>query len=1084
MRDIQRAFHHVRSVLRDVGSRLRPGAAELDLLSVRALIGYALMQLFRRDLAPLAGHTINPAFEACRAAERALRRIESLSPDVPGHPQVMFIARVTVALARNSLGDTLTARELLQQARAFDPHRADSHPVFIYASALVAPDKRTRLGLFRRAVELSPRFEVAQFQLAMEMEELWRSRDVLEKSVAALVLQEYYKLLQINPGNLAGWANSGYISWLLESDDCLSQARTYFEQGLRFKRIKREIFASELDYGLARIYAERGEIVKAYEHYISSITALFSRESDLTDFRSYFFNSITPAIQERVERYCGRVVAQLRAQQRHECAARGGSVPKSRIRNSVHAFVLNDLGEAYLYGNHLDKAVKVFRRAIRRNPDYALPYHNLGQLGDGWSDQPQVEYLKRVRELQPRWPTGQLMLARYYASKAPDALSEAAQAVTVGSRIEKIKSELGSLDEASRRQYDQETQAAISLGASVPQGIVPSFSSEQREDLEEELEKLEKQLAEHQRNTAEKTKDAKTYREDAHKLAGSLLPHQWLWDTGELGPHRLADPILKSELKWEREFNDLHVQALYAWTLRFVYDPQETSCALQFLDHIREHYWPADPELLSQWLRLKLEGGDLDCVKKKEYASNVLSVNPAVVTKLPRLGELGFDDNDQIILLKRAIEFGPENTDVSVLRERLANVYQNVASAQNDPYEAAGWYRKAAEIDPTNARGQSALATKLEEAAGGQELATLEEALAAAVKAAEIAPRSTNYAEQVERLRRKRASLQRHEQICQEIEDRFGADAKNLGVVERPMLVEYSDDLADLFKPKAATDEENTRNEALKMLSDGLFYELGVRFPSPDFRRLWDSTEKNRYQIRLWGIPIAAGELRTDRWLFNAPPSTLKNHGVAAENAINPANGILCSWVGLADLEKAQRYADQQHIYYWKPFEYVVLHLAGVFRNNALDFLRVDDVVRLLSYWGLEEEGVQLQRDGLLLELTNALRALVADQFRILYPEATIRAFREAYAPGKSLTEVVERMRGHPEIRKQSSYFRSDQKWPLFRVGPNFEAVIENGLRIGKGMVLALEPEMTQDLLKTVRQFVSGLVPNCINERI
>jgi flagellar biosynthesis protein FlhA len=201
--------------------------------------------------------------------------------------------------------------------------------------------------------------------------------------------------------------------------------------------------------------------------------------------------------------------------------------------------------------------------------------------------------------------------------------------------------------------------------------------------------------------------------------------------------------------------------------------------------------------------------------------------------------------------------------------------------------------------------------------------------------------------------------------------------------------------------------------------------------------------------------------------------------GLAAEEAINPANGNKCSWIRSSDLKAAKEYADKHGVSYWRPFEYVVLHVASVFRYNALEFLRVDDVMRvMMSNWGLQELGVQVRGDGLLLELTQTLRALVADQFRVFYPESMVRAFRENYASAESLTMVVERMRTHPEVRKQNTYFQWAGESQLIRVGPRFEAAIEEGLRIGQGVVLALDPNIIQELLTTVKKFTAGLDNN------
>jgi tetratricopeptide (TPR) repeat protein len=383
------AIHLKCAAFRRLLSRISPRVAELDVLGARALIGYARMRLFRRPLASLAGKSSNPIFDTRPIVERALACLMSLGRDVPGCAQNLYEAQVTLALVLYSLGDFVAARNVLEQARGSDPQRAEDEPVFLYARSLVTSHRVTKMGLLRRAVELSPRFEVAQFELALEMERQWRSRarlrDEFEENVADLVLQEYHKLLQINPGNIAGWANSGYIAWLLGSKNRMQQALEYYEQGLRFKELKQELFVSELDYGLVRIYAERGDFVKAYEHYESAVSALLSREVDLADFRDYFFGPMALATRMRFERYYTQLVWHFRKQLYKDLVLRCKSSRQHvRIRASIHAFVLNDLGEAYsAFFGEKGKAVKAWLAAFRCNPEYVLPCHNLGVWGAG-----------------------------------------------------------------------------------------------------------------------------------------------------------------------------------------------------------------------------------------------------------------------------------------------------------------------------------------------------------------------------------------------------------------------------------------------------------------------------------------------------------------------------------------------------------------------------------------------------------------------------------------------------------------------------------------------------------------------------
>ena len=559
----------------------------------------------------------------------------------------------------------------------------------------------------------------------------------------------------------------------------------------------------------------------------------------------------------------------------------------------------------------------------------------------------------------------------------------------------------------------------------------------------------------HSAKAQEKEELAKAYREEARELAKELLPHHWLWEHGELDA-RLRDPVLKSELRWERELTDIHVEALYAWTLCLVHDDGETQRAIELLDHLRQHFWPASAELLGRLLKLKLRDTDQDSaakVAKNTYASEVFQTNPGLACTFP-LSHLNFDERKRVTILVRGIELAPDEESRRDLRRQLAELYDTIAASKDKALDAATYYRRALEVDPDNAKRQSAFAAKWEEVAGGRNQTLgepkvaaktkplLERALAAASRAVELEPQSADFVNQLVRLRamceHRTASGDRREvreQSPRALCSRAPRAGRILGNLE------------DVFRPPTGSEEVKARDKRLAMLSDGLFYELGVRFPSIEFRCSSDTGETNYYHILVWGIPLVGGELRKDRWFFGASPATLQGAGIAAESAINPANGNIGGWVSDSSLEKARAYADELGIHYWRPFEYVVLHLAAVFRVNALDFLRVDDVLRLLEKGYLSEESAQMRRDGSCLELTNVLRTLLADQFRVLEQHKTLPAFGEARAGGGTLTDVVERMRRHPLLRKQGSYFRWDRRFPLMRLGPNFEATIEQGLK-------------------------------------
>ena len=417
-----------------------PRLGSVELMVARAEIGYANTRLYRRALAGLSGQRLNPIFDARPVAENAVKRLEQLGKDVPGRNSALFDGLVTLANAYASLGSIEKAGPQLEDAQQRDPARAEQDARFLYVKGRLVT--RQPAQFFLRAIELEPTFEVAQFELALAVERMWRRRRELEPNVADMIGEEYERVLTLNPGNIAAWASLGYMQWLLaeqgdekEREARLDRAEQYLERGREYKEIKRETFVAELDYGLARIAAERGDFKRAYRRYIEAVSAHFAQGvSHAPDgYTTSHFEGITPFILGRFDTYRRRVRELWEREQREP-----DKQTASRVRDSVYAFVLNDFGEACLNyylrsgdDGYLDKARKTLNEASEKlNTRYPMIPYNLNRL-ERWearaigrieevvqSPEARVESIlldvgsiQRVIRYEPYWPDGQLEMA-------------------------------------------------------------------------------------------------------------------------------------------------------------------------------------------------------------------------------------------------------------------------------------------------------------------------------------------------------------------------------------------------------------------------------------------------------------------------------------------------------------------------------------------------------------------------------------------------------------------------------------------------------------------------------------------------
>ena len=321
---------------------------------------------------------------------------------------------------------------MLQTAKELDLRRAEIDAAYLLVAGDLEPRVLQSIELYRRAVEVKPDFEAAQFSLAQEIETLWRTRPQLETTVADMAFAEYERVIRLNPGNIAAWANLGYMHWLL--GDNASAARA-FRRARDYKEVKRETFVSEMDYGLARIAAEEGNFAEAYTCYINAVSAQLAQGvSDNDASTTYYFSSLTEALLSRFEEYENNAT-------RHWRNPGADEVTKTteRVRDSVFGFVLNDCAEAHFNyymrsgdPDHLTEAEKRLRFAADElQSRYVMVLdlypHRLGQFLPGISSDECDALVRKVSELAPTWPDATFVLVRHEIERMREAKNSADQ---------------------------------------------------------------------------------------------------------------------------------------------------------------------------------------------------------------------------------------------------------------------------------------------------------------------------------------------------------------------------------------------------------------------------------------------------------------------------------------------------------------------------------------------------------------------------------------------------------------------------------------------------------------------------------
>jgi hypothetical protein len=496
-------------------ARIRPAFARRDVLCARAELGYANTLLQASQLASMAGQNAVAIFPVPPVVQRALTRLAELPADVPDLRSTLFRGHVLMAWAQQLQFAPDAAERSLEAARQVPPSpgepmaRPESDARYNFVKGFSTNYLPQRIESLVRAQELAPRDETTAFVVAYTKEYLWRARPDFRLDGAKGVLDLYETLTTTNPGLVAAWANRGYLQWLLVGQDDtekqLTDCRATFEDGRRYKDIKQETFVAELDYGLARVAAERGKFDEAYKH-CAELAASWS--STNLSFRDYYFKLISPETIQRFETY------QKRVQSAHQAGKGSG---EWRIGNAVMAFVENDCGEAFYAfyrrsgrQDYYDKAEAAFSHAIALDADYSLPYLNRADLRRSEPEKARQD-LERCLMIKPEWIDARQRLFSLLTDTATGHLAER-------------RTKLAQIEAGGQEGDDLKKQQA------------------EADDLAELAAKADR---------------------DALQILRQLLPQPWLWTRAGFNWALLQNQNSEQEESWRRDISEVEALSLF-----------------------------------------------------------------------------------------------------------------------------------------------------------------------------------------------------------------------------------------------------------------------------------------------------------------------------------------------------------------------------------------------------------------------------------------------------------------------------------------------------------------------------------------
>ena len=269
--------------------------------------------------------------------------------------------------------------------------------------------------------------------------------------------------------------------------------------------------------------------------------------------------------------------------------------------------------------------------------------------------------------------------------------------------------------------------------------------------------------------------------------------------------------------------------------------------------------------------------------------------------------------------------------------------------------------------------------------------------------------------------------------------------------------------------------------EMVPMMRDGLFYELGVKFPGIRVRGNETDLGAGSYIIMVNEIPLISGTISLDKVLVNDTVDRLTLLNIQGEEAVNPANGSECAWIP----DEYASIAEQAGLTTWDASGYMVLHLSSVLRKNAAEFVGIQEVQNMLEQ--LEQAFPALVKEVVPkavspFQLTDILRRLVEEEISIRDLRSILQALAEWGQVENDTVMLTEYVRNALKRYISHKYTRGGNTLVVYLLDPQIEETVRSSIQhTQSGSYLALEPEITQEMLAAVRSEVGNLPPTAQN---
>ncbi len=263
-------------------------------------------------------------------------------------------------------------------------------------------------------------------------------------------------------------------------------------------------------------------------------------------------------------------------------------------------------------------------------------------------------------------------------------------------------------------------------------------------------------------------------------------------------------------------------------------------------------------------------------------------------------------------------------------------------------------------------------------------------------------------------------------------------------------------------------------NELIPLLRHGLYYELGVNFPGIQVRGQTVDMEPEAYVININEVPVAQGKIMQGHILVGEPLEQLQLFNISGTETIHPIDGSVVTWIS-ADLKEV---ATQAGFRMWDVAEYLILHLSYVLRKHAHEFLGLQEVQTMLSE--LEKTHPALVKELIpkvitLLQLSEIFQRLVQEDVAVRDLESVFSTLAQWGEIERDTLTLTEHVRAGLKRYITHKYAGAANTLAVYLLDPAIEDMVKNAIRrTEKGNYLALEPEITQEIIEAVGKEIAS----------